>query len=401
MSRLKAKRLFWAVFLLACILCLLVWYFVLPGHVGMNLPFRKVDRFEEGLSLMANFGTKDVIRMELGKPGGTWEEIAESNGLVSRFDNHSLPAIAACPDGSRYYITVGDLLGIFEDDLLKQIIPIEDFGFGDGEYFFGYIAFASQERLWFSAKRRGDLFGDCFLVEWSVEKKPGTRKIGPVSLDWHVDPDSRQVFVHGVKSGIYDFGAESFEEIKWDDSYFDYDKEHGLLISSAGADSTYQQIVLTDIDYGSKEDVTWGGQAQWGCDGYIYFLRGSTQLWRIKPGEERAEAVFLATKWVDEYKDYYGHALIMDAGRRYVAFAYNITNDKGNLYPLNYKSGLLLLDLVEQEYMEFKPEELSERYLEMYLQGIISLDDDHLSYLLMEKMSFAYFQNMAWVVERE
>lgn len=365
----------------------------------MLLPYNKVNNFNDDVCLLTSFMAKAVIIHDIGSKNNPWKEVVESHSLAFRQKGITQQAIASCPDGSRYYICTCDKVGICKADRVIETIPIEAFNLDGKEYRFCWKAYASNDRLWLYTIKMND--PNIFLViEWNIESPPSSKKITTFSGDWedsYIDSNTGRLFIADDADEIrkqyhYDFIHGIF---------FDFNDAYGLLLSSSVADNICDNIFFRKSGKSPYEIMTWGGQAQWGSDGYIYFLRGSTQLWRKKLSESDPELVFRSTDSVIEYRNYYGHELKIDASRRYLAFSYNIDSD-GTGYPMNYYNGLLLIDLARKEYIHFTPSKLRDKYLDMLYNGRLNINivgDIDIRHRLSEKQPISLIGNMGWLME--
>jgi hypothetical protein len=329
-------------------------YFCLVPGTGMALKLQQVPAFSRSAAFIATFHRNKGILMNVSNDNkSSYHEF----NLGPIYDSAFLPpaAIAVRPDGSRFYICIDEMLGEYDSSgkLLRKI-AIDKFGFKDTK--FGQEAQASNDCVWFTA---GDV-----IVEWESSKPAHTCVLGPSAFVWTVDPAGHIVFLRGPKDGIFDFGTMEFDEKLWNEYglFCDFAEARGLLLSNVLSCEKDDTIVLMNLEDGEIKELSWGAQAQWGPDGYIYFVRGNTQLWRYKPSEYDAEPVYLATKLPQGDKEGYLHVLKLSHDRTFLAFYFwcrpsadfelkGITVDPK-------RHGLVLIDLKKREYIEIKGESL-------------------------------------------
>ena len=382
-----------------------VCYFFCTTGPGMILPFKKVSNFSREVSFVSVFGENKVLLINVSKNNGLWyREISESNQLGQKTlseDNHYYEAtVTARPDGTRLYICINDEFAEFDaTGTLLRRISIEEFKLGPGSKFEETVK-AANNRLWLSVGEK--------IIEWQPDKHPSTRLLGPEAFGWAVDPIENRVFFHGNKGGIFDFDTEQLIEKDWLQkglsSFCDFAQDKDLLLSGSLASEKDDIILKVNTSNDSEVDITWGAQAQWGYDGYIYFLRGSTALLRCKPDGSKIETVYSARRITSGGNEGTGTELKFSHDRTVLAFHYRVPRywgrDHLDLFSTTEHFGIVLIDLKAKEFIELTEDDFCGIYLDMYSKGLVSLDATAMIYLEHERV-FWYIENMALLITND
>ena len=383
-----------------------VCYFFCTTGPGMILPFKKVSNFSREVSFVSVFGRNKVLLINVSNNYGLWyREISESNQLgqktLSKDNDYYGATVTARPDGTRLYICRKDELAEFDaTGTLLRRISIEEFKLGPGSRF-GEIVEAVNDRLWLSVGEK--------IIEWQPDKHPSTRLLGPEAFTfskWAVDPIENRVFLEGNNSGIFDFDTEQFIEKDWQNkgSFFDFAQDKDLLLSGTLASGKDDIILKVNTSNDSEVDITWGAQAQWGYDGYIYFLRGSTALLRCKPDGSKIETVYSARRITSGGNEGTGTELKFSHDRTVLAFHYRVPRywgrDNLDLFSVAEHFGIVLIDLKAKEFIDLTEDDFCRIYLDMYSKGLVSLDATAMIYLEHERV-FWYIENMALLITND
>lgn len=146
-------------------------------------------------------------------------------------------------------------------------------------------------------------------------------------------------------------------------------------------------------------------QAQWGPDGYIYFIRKGTQLWRVKPGNP-PEAVYKATGFARGGRTSYGNELVFNADRTCLAFCYRVPihemerNKYGfqnSLYG-TVRCGVVIIDLKENEYLHIPASRFYNIYRDLDSKGLLNLCNDTFLTLSLNRHIW-HIENMDLIVD--
>lgn len=339
---------------LALLIFLSIALLIFPGFFrgkGLFLKFDRVDNFSKPASIITIFRNEvSIVDVSYSKGPSLKKTLFFDSNDFHRFRN----IIAACPDGSKFFIGSNDKLTEFEPSgkVIREI-TLSSLGF-DG-YQFGNQAQASNDYLWFSI--------DDKVIEWNLHRDPNTRLIGPDCFVWSVDPSKRRIFLRGMENGIFSFENMLFKEKKWDEYglFSDFIEDKGLLFSNILAPGKGYRGIFINLDNGKSQELPWGAQAQWGSDGYIYFIRGNSQLWRYKIGQNKPEPVYLATRMPQGGKEGSLNVLKMSYDRTLIAFYFwkpskQVVQEYFNPNPKRY--GLVLIDLENHECIEISGEDI-------------------------------------------
>jgi hypothetical protein len=363
----------------------------------MILPFSRVSGLSREVSFVSVFDEKKVLLSNISKNKGLWHrEISESiqlgHGLSRATNVYREATIAATPDGMRFYVSANDELGEFDTGgtLLRRIL-IDEFKL-KADSRFGETVQAANDRLWLSVGQH--------IIQWQTDKHPSTRLLAPSAFMCVADPVENRIFLLGVKSGIFDFDTNEFVEKAWQGkgSFCDFAQNKGLLLSCVLANGKEDKILKVDTSNDVEVDITWGAQAQWGCDGYIYFIRGSTHLLRCKPDGGEVETVYSATRIVRGGKEGTGNELKLSHDRSLLAFYHKVpcrgAQESLGLFASKYDFGIAFIDLRAKEFMELTEDDFCRICLDMDSDGLISLNGRAFQNLKLRRV-FWQIENMA------
>lgn len=382
-------------------------YFYFFKGPGMLLPLTKVTGFSRKISLLSTVDHDKVILTNYSREGYLSSRvISPQTKSIGNEHRRYFPSFAIRPDGSRFFIGSGE--EIVEYDSCGEYVRRVAIGEFDLEphedRLFGSIQ-ASNSQLWLQLG--SFLESEYLIVEWLFDKEPGTREIVRVDLTTETDPFGLRSLTFEHSGGFYTLDAKEVVGRLWAEcNVSDILASDSVLLSSDLANSRGDRISILDISKNSKRDVTWGAMARWAADGYIYFVRGSTQLWRCKPGE-KPEAVYLATRAVRGGKECAGHELIFNHDRTCLAFCYRVpckeisgsTPHPGGLESGNMRCGVLLIDLKNLEYMEVSAEDFYDIYLDLNSKGGLSFSEDILHLITISGDDFWHIRNMSLFVQ--
>ncbi|MBW8039098.1 MAG: hypothetical protein FVQ85_03765 [Planctomycetes bacterium] len=376
----------------------LLYFFYYTSNPRMILPFSKVSGLSREVVFVSVFDEKKVLLSNISKNKGSWhKEISESvklgNASARATNVYHQATIATTPDGMRVFVCANDELGEFDTSgtLLRRIL-IDEFKLTtDGR--FGEMIQAANDRLWLSVGEQ--------IIEWQTDKHPSTRLLAPGDgvFMWIADPVENRIFLVGVKCGILNLDTNKFLEKAWQNkgTFCDFVQNKGLLLSGAIASGKEDRILKIDTSNDAEVDITWGAQAQWGCDGYIYFIRGSTHISRCKPDGGKVETVYSATRRVRGGKEGTGNELKFNHDRSLLAFYHKVpcrgAEETFGLFASKYDFGIVFIDLRAKEFMELTEDDFCRICLGMFSEGLISLSGAFIN--LKHRRVFWEIKNMA------
>jgi hypothetical protein len=136
-----------------------------------------------------------------------------------------------------------------------------------------------------------------------------------------------------------------YEELPIDCMFADQDENGNFLIHDLTLfDEDDVNVVTFDSKSGEFEKICKGSYPHFGCDNYIYFVRGTTELWRCNRDGSSDEPICIMSKRGKKANVYY-YPLWISRDRSFLIFDYRIP-----LFGSYYKIGLVLLDLNKREY---------------------------------------------------
>ncbi|UCE08365.1 MAG: hypothetical protein JSW07_10240 [bacterium] len=341
------------------------------GPVGIRANFVQVRHFNKKLSLIASFEKNKVFLLDIDGETKSCKEICESKGLGKKFDSHFGVSILVKPDSSGLYVTLDDEL--VEYDFSGNIIrkfSTNDFALGKGEYEFGEVASPLKDKVWLMANELSDY--NPFFLAWDDKSPPKSRVIGPHAYFGYPDPSGKNLIFFGPRSGLFDAVNDIVTPKSWGEfSFCDFEVNgNQLLLSNRYSVSKYSKIVIQTADGIKTKKLTWGANAQYAPDGYIYFVRGTSHLLRVDPETMRIEIVYAASKTIKKPKWSISRRRLLASSpdRTYLAFRYRVP------YSIRAGSrwGIVLLDLNNREYIDLSAKEFNQLYQQMLTQGSIS-----------------------------
>jgi len=264
-------------------------------------------------------------------------------------------AITGKPDGSSFFVVCAlCMYEVAPDGGILRRMTTDDFQLGESR--FGSPAVAGGNRLWFTIQSSAEM--KYTVVEWCVDRPPATRAIGPEAMSWAVCPAERRLYVTGERRGVYSFDANEFIDKPWSASgpCMDYCPERGLLVSGIFGDRKSGPIINIDVALDREAILPWGGQAKWGCDGFVYFIRGSTQLWRCRGTSGEPEPVFAATRAIKTPSRVFNGVLQLSNDRSLLAFYHwrKSTETPIGHYADVDTHGLFMVDLAASQYIRIE-----------------------------------------------
>lgn len=388
--------------IICCGVIAVISYLHYAPALGMVMPLKEVTTFSRPAHLVISFIPYKLVLMNVSNESGvSYRELPEPNQstskILSDYSFYPGAAIVVCPDGSRFYVCMADVLAEYDSiGSFLRPISITEFELGPGKHIFGKTTEASNDKIWLSVESLPRRDSKHFIIEWQPDKIPNTRQVGPQAFSWTIAPLREKVFVFGEKTGIFDLDTREFAPKSWNMySSADFTQANGLLLSDDRPEDKYDRIAWVDLANGSEVDITWGGEAQWGPDGYIYFKRGSTQLWRCKPDEGKCEPVYLATRIAKGGDWGIGNELKFSHDRTFLAFFYRIPLSSGKEH-----RGLVLIDLKNGEYLELDSKDFSCLYPRMVTEHIAFINGE---ILMVEDAveNFWFIMDMAWLTTND
>jgi ankyrin repeat protein len=341
----RVKRILYAAVTAGLILVLVLAIAKRRRAKDIQIPFKPVSLFSERV-LFCNFHL-GIFCIDVSRDEAMY-------ALPYRYE--AAPIFPVCfiavrPDNSRMYVCTKSHLLEFDGSItLIRKIPVAAFGLDSNVHAFSGPAYASNDCLWLTVERHERRAASLTAVEksllqWYADTPPETCTKGPkVAGKWSMDTQTGRVFTTRPSCGIYDLESGAFNEQVWGAyTQLDFHKEYGLLLSN---DRTSSGGVITrvDLEETSRVELVNGADAHFGCDGYLYFIREDTQLWRCRTDGDDVGPVFLGPSSVGPAAASAGR-IMFSTDRRFLAFFYDVPTRNGR-----QERATVLLDLMTQEY---------------------------------------------------
>lgn len=255
---------------------------------------------------------------------------------------------------SFYFLTQDEAVEIDADMNVVRRFSIHDYGNELSDSTFGGNCQIHDKRLWFSAKTKiGPNKIEYLVYEWDTTKPPSQAKFCGASDNdfWLIDSTKNRIITTGEKVAISDIALKfTYKTIYKSYTCVDLDNEKGLLLSN-GPLSENKDIMIYNPETDEEKILAKGTVAIWGNADYIYFSRGTSQLWRLDITTNKEEPVYMATE-KEVIGDPYPVLPVMDKNKEFLAFFCSIPQENSNFPRLE----VVLFDLVKGEYV--KPESL-------------------------------------------
>lgn len=316
---------------------------------GMNLSFEKTESFNAEINLFFKSSTDDLCRVNISAPTNVLVEQDEKEVYLSKL----LSPLVITPDGKKLFVCKPHTIIEYNSKgSFVREVKVLDFNLHKSDDILKGIIAITNNRMWIEVYNRFGLKGlNRYIVEWPFFKEPEIRFVGPRFYNFcGIDKINGKAFLSPPVL-IFDFHEKSYQTIDvFGDAYFhnyqyvDYVSEKGLLLSKRQWEKD-AEICLVSLENNSKKQINGGICAFWGIDGHIYFLKGSTQLWRYNMESQQEEPVYIATKKIhSEHRT--NIKTIIDVpsfshDRRFIIF---------NPTPGKYTA---LLDLKQKQYKEY------------------------------------------------
>jgi len=327
----------------------------------MALPFRSVENFTRTEELLNSTLGNEALRHILEREGPVTLPIFLQMHLVSNRELVADPTCPFCLIRKEKEILVFDRQGGPID-----AVSLSELGLEPEQYEFDYFIGASPIRAWVGLRSRvrKTADGHSFRLDGVVEiRLDSTGVEGVVHQVGHygcaaVDTEREKCYLidndyrpHKTEIRTYDLKAATVESTATitgfhNPFYFvDYDDDDKLLLSGGKWDEK-PAVVVFDLGTGEAMEAGAGTRARWGGDGYAYFTRGSTQLWRWREGNPDPGPVYLLTKYPRE-GPVFRRGIWVGRDRNFLAFYYSVPS-----FISGRRSGLVLFDLAEKEYRD-------------------------------------------------
>ncbi len=371
---------------LLLILCLII--IVTYKLFDSECIFEKVDRLSKDVVFVGTVDFESLIVLRLGEPEIADIQMTESLNVGYSEDRARaiLPCYSTlytCSDETRLIsvfgtkVTLFDLKGnlVGQLDVLEQDSMLAKNGVlgrcsvEDRKLFVLYTYIESREI------EEGDA-GKVTLKSVQVQKNVllsidletfEIEKVVDDILNWKVFSVADELYVCDDfdKCYIYDLTEKEIKERDWSGSYFDCEATGGVLVSTV-YNMEEEDVTLVKSD-GVKVILPWGCQGQWGADGKVYFVRGRIELWRCNADGSQLEKVFEGPGR-KRYNGYVtGSELVFDRSRTILAFCYRV--DYCEMSVIKPPTGLVVIDLENEEYMHIRPDECIEMFYDVMLKS--------------------------------
>ncbi len=279
---------------------------------------------------------------------------------TQQFLGHDIPIYPGWPigvldDQSGFYVgTNKELLQFEQTETLVRSIPIEEFDIGTGKHVLRSKIALSDDTLWTTVwstvpNDNTPVPKYAQVMQWKVTTAPHERKMSfrfNPNMSWAVDKKNQRVFI--PKDGVVEYSfADMSEKLVCNEyySFVDFDPNYGLLLSHAYPNKN-GWIVRKDLETGNKQKICKGERAQWGTNGWVYFCRGSNQLWRVKFSDNLEQPVYLHSRTINRNSGIPG-VLTFNKDKSLLSFFYR---DEKSFRKEEW--GLVLIDLKNKEWKE-------------------------------------------------
>ena len=346
------------------LLCASLWYAVRAYGLrarDMMLPFTEVSGFAPPVLLLHGYCPK------LEYVDVSWEDSSRRGVPLPGCPSEQPPYFVIPgirPDGKRLYVAVHELMFELDHNLRPlRSIPISAFSIGDGYRFFKHLL-VSHNRVCFTALRGKEVdiltLRALRLVVWDPSKKPESRTfydINAYSDPVGIDDSTNSIILR--KPTPARLNLETGEQISIGCKGFwlqaDFDPDRGLLLTQSPFGERYKRARIVRVDHrtGEAMEIAQGSAAVWGSDGYVYFCRGTTRLWRCRSNGEKKELVYAAGPAPDGPLGGIRAAsegldlLAMSTDRSLVAFRYHF----GPVRKTPEQFGMVYVDLKRREFL--------------------------------------------------
>lgn len=378
------------VFIILCFILIAIIFALNLFKVDTNPSFKKVSYFSRPVRLILSIEPSNVSVLDLADANSlTLTRLYDPSGIYSmplfRYQYSPPHCVEVLEGGERFYVWNFKELYEYDKELnLLRCIDVNDFEL-DGDHSFFTQRYSTSDCLYLSVEPNDRSAKDISIVKWQLEKEPNEREIGPEAYTWSVDPNENKVVTFIFDSGIYDFNAGKYTKKMWESSlYASYMGDSKFILSDTFASDRYSKVRILDISTNADETITWGAEAQLGCDDYIYFKRGSTQLWRYDLKSENIERVYFTSFIKSGWTGICNRELVLSYDRTMLAFFYRIPSLLSNE---KEKRGLVIFDLVNKEYIELTSKDFCGFFPDIYNSGVSFID----GYLEEEKSEDFWF----------
>jgi hypothetical protein len=359
----------WITVVVSCICVaggLMVWWWLMPPR--MCLDFRKVDGLTRLDELKRSYVGRDHFLWAAYNPHEYPKRTGELAGQVSP------PKLTGVrPDGRGYYLCVEPRYLFGEEHKERKVYAFDaesrlvaeansiSLGLAPKDELEQLVG-VSNDKCWISVNRYIQMDGKWrkialdTLLEVSLSDgllKGVIRNVGEFQ-SVVVDGENRRAFVYrGMANPIVDIYSvdearvvASFPlGVRAGESFIDYLAGEGVVLSDGNSDPPLPMAVLR-LD-GTVVPMPHGVSGWWGSDGYVYYVKGSTRIWRCRPGGKE-EPVYLGTSILRSDPVVSEGVFHPGSDRSFMCFEYTVHSIwERNVLHVKY----VMLDLKTKEYM--------------------------------------------------
>lgn len=305
-------------------------YLKLPYRFGpgMCLDFKETEALSNQVHLLASFDSYEVNfegyikEYEFSSP---FYHVYPHDKPFAQ-DYYNIFGADSC--GSSFYACDSDKL--YEMDwsgAVKRSINISEFRLmPEDDYVFGSYLTVAEDSIWVPVYSQNGL--PKLVMEWNLYESPENRMIHEFkwaeespNMFGEVGLEFTNEYGEWIEVGLYHLDAKEIVNTSWAE-YYDRDFKSESLVASHDGCSDRDSFIYQISPDQSKKKITWGSMALWGSDGYLYFTRGSSQLWRWNSNDGKIEKVFSASKQTVPCEICRHCRLLSDKSRRYFVFLY-------------------------------------------------------------------------------
>jgi hypothetical protein len=286
--------------------------------------------------------------------------------ITTLASNYTTP-IAVEPNNSKFF--VGTRFSIYEFSgetlSLKKVVPLDEFGFSRKSCSLASFLVSFNDYLCFAITQNNSNF----IIKWN-EIKPykeflrtdlsfsGNYRIArvkdiinsPYGSSGKLRKCPYIYFSPEPKLLPFDCGTKNIPSSRLNKyEFIDYSPEYGWLLSSRifnNKNNDLNYLIMINKDKKPRK-MCYGIRAIWGFDGYIYFIRGERELWRIHQRTREKELVFIPP--ASTLKDYPLITPMVSNDRKLLVHEYIImSKTRKNTRASTHK--IIVFDLLRKEY---------------------------------------------------
>lgn len=373
----KSRNRWLVCFLGGSFLILLAFYLLflykIPYRTGLGirLNFEKVQTFRSPIKLVLIFEYNKMVILQVNKNLPTINDVLFFSFPESEICEAIGNSLTNFSEGEPcFYVSTQE--NIYKFDLMGKLVQkfhIVEFQLAE-EFIFCNKIDIEGEHLWQLVKSSGEY--QEYIMEWNVLKSTLTKKIHKIDLYRNPDPFGRMIIDFGNEAGYYCLDAKELIGNTWINYFPEGLRSDSLVASHAWTSGREDFVSFLDNKYDVSKKITKGSKAKWGSDGYLYFTRGSTQLWRYEPNTIQENPVFCAT-FFPVYSKFRGPCdLVWDVSRQYMGFLYSIPLCNENEFEntTHFRFGIVLVDCKNYEYIHINSAYLQDLYHSIHQRGI-------------------------------